>query len=62
MQTTIIVICTLLGVLVGGRQFRLFPWKEKPPTWVFVSLMLVYFVIGGLLGYLIGGWLAGYLA
>jgi hypothetical protein len=48
-----------MGLLTGGWQFRSFPWNAKPPTWLFIATWVLYVVVGGGIGLLSGGWLAG---
>jgi hypothetical protein len=62
MQTAIVVVCTIIGLVIGSRGAWTFPWKAKPPMWKLVCLMLLYVVGGGGLGFMAGGWLAGQLA
>jgi hypothetical protein len=62
MQNVIVIVCTIIGLFIGRRGAQTFPWKEKPSMWKLVCLMLLYVVVGGGLGIMAGGWLAGQLA
>jgi hypothetical protein len=62
MQNVIVIVCTIIGLFIGSRGAQTFPWKEKPSMWKLVCLMLLYVVVGGGLGFISGGWLAGQLA
>jgi len=59
METFLVVFFTIMGILTGGWQFRSFPWNEKPATWLFIATWVLYVVVGGGIGLLSGGWLAG---
>jgi hypothetical protein len=58
---SILVICifTAAGAGMAYRSFLSFPWKEKPTRKAWLLNLMVYLIIGGGIGFLAGGWLAG---
>jgi hypothetical protein len=53
------VIFSLVGLLIGGWQFKVFPWKKKPTRPIYILTLLIYLSVCTGFGYLSGGWLAG---
>jgi len=59
LNTFIVSVFPVSGLLIGWWLFSSFPWKQKPSTLVYVMTMLAYLSVCTGLGFLAGGWLAG---
>jgi hypothetical protein len=58
-RTLIVIIFIAGGLALGGWNFYKFPWKEAPTRTQYLTTLLICLTIGGGIGVLAGGWLAG---
>ena len=59
MRTVVILIFVVAGMALAWWNFRKFPWKSPPTRTAWLLNLIVYLLIGGGIGFLAGGWLAG---
>ena len=59
MRMLVLIVFTLAGAGLAVRSFYTFPWPEKPTRIRYLTTLAIYLAIGGSIGWLAGGWLAG---
>ena len=57
--TLILIVFITGGLALGAWNFYKFPWKEAPTRVQYLTTLLICLTIGGGIGILAGGWLAG---